>query len=222
MKMRRAADMLGVNRKTVARKARFLSAIARLEHHELLKTQAHRLKKLQLDEMESFEHTKCKPLSIPLIVDQETRLILALGVCQMPAKGPLAEISRRKYGPRPNERVPALRSLLRDVRYYTDQIESIRSDSHPYYPPLIKEVFPKAVHDTVKSRRAASTGQGELKKGRWDPIFSLNHTAAMFRDNVSRLVRRTWATTKRRDRLGDHMYLYVVWHNRKILETLRP
>jgi hypothetical protein len=44
-------------------------------------------------------------------------------------------------------------------------------------------------------------GQGELKRGGFDPLFSLNHTAAMFRDRLKRLSHRTWCTTKRPDRL---------------------
>jgi len=219
---RRSAILLGINRKTAHRKLFFLGKLARLEHHHFLLQRAGIPRKLQLDEMETFEHTKCKPLSIPLVVEEETRLILGLGVCRMPAKGPLAEISRRKYGFRPNERVSALRKLLKDTRHFVPEPEHIRSDSHPYYPPLIRDLFPKTIHKTVESRRSAVTGQGELKKVRWDPIFSLNHTAAMLRANVCRLIRKTWCTTKRSDLLLDHLYLYVVWHNRQILEKLGP
>jgi len=56
-------------------------------------------------------------------------------------------------------------------------------------------------------------GQGELKKIGFDPLFSLNHTAAMIRDGVSRLVRKTWGNSKRMDRLEDHLFVYAHYHN---------
>jgi hypothetical protein len=56
-------------------------------------------------------------------------------------------------------------------------------------------------------------GQGELKRGGFDPLFSLNHTAAMFRDRLKRLSRRTWCTTKRPDRLQLLLDLYAWYHN---------
>jgi hypothetical protein len=171
--------------------------------------------------MESFEHTKCKPISIPLIVHAPTRLILAVDACSMPAKGPLAERSRRQYGRRPNHRMKSLRKVLQEVQPFIHPEARWKSDSHPYYPTLIREAFPKATHEQVESRRSSLGGQGELKKGGFDPIFSLNHTAAMFRANLCRLIRRTWCTTKKLDRLRDHLALYTVWHNQRIWQQLQ-
>jgi len=50
------------------------------------------------------------------------------------------------------------------------------------------------VSSTTKGRRECVVGQGELKGGGFDPLFSLNHTCAMIRAHVSRLFRRTWNT----------------------------
>ncbi|MEQ1722809.1 MAG: hypothetical protein ABL930_06505, partial [Pseudobdellovibrio sp.] len=55
--------------------------------------------------------------------------------------------------------------------------------------------------------------QGELKKIGFDPLFSLNHTCAMMRAKVSRLIRRTWNTTKKPERLSEHLALAVLHHN---------
>jgi len=60
-------------------------------------------------------------------------------------------------------------------------------------------------------------GQGELKRGGYDPLFSLNHTAAMIRANINRLFRRTWCTSKRIDRLEGHLLLYTDYHNRVLV-----
>jgi len=217
---RRTALILKISRKTVDRKIRFLGPHARGGLTRLLKEQVKargKFSEIQLDEMESFEHTKCKPVSIPLVVDARSRLILGVDACSMPAHGPLAEISRRKYGPRANDRIPTLLKVLKTLTPLVKANVEIRSDSHPYYPSVIRRRLPGATHLREQSRRSSLGGQGELKKIGKDPIFALNHTAAMFRANVCRLIRRTWCTTKRLDRLKDHLALYALWHNERIL-----
>jgi len=94
------------------------------------------------------------------------------------------------------------------------------SDQCPRYPGLVKKLFPQATHETSKGRRGCVVGQGELKAGGWDPLFALNHTAAMFRAHVSRLFRRTWNTTKKPAHLAAHMTLYVAHHNYHVLLKL--
>jgi hypothetical protein len=88
----------------------------------------------------------------------------------------------------------------------------IKSDENPHYPPLIRGIFPRGEHLRYKGRRGCVVGQGELKRGGFDPLFSLNHTAAMFRANVNRLFRRTWCTTKKRESLAAHLALYAIHH----------
>jgi sugar phosphate permease len=67
-----------------------------------------------------------------------------------------------------------------------------------------------------QGQRGSSTGQGELKKIKFDPLFSLNHTCAMLRANVSRLFRKTWCTTKRPDQLRAHLMIYAEYHNSQL------
>ncbi len=83
------------------------------------------------------------------------------------------------------------------------------SDQSPFYPNLIRKHFPQATHKTCKGSRGAVVGLGELKKVAFDPIFTLNHTCAMFRDNLKTLSRRTWATPKKKDRLLCLLNIYA-------------
>ena len=55
-----------------------------------------------------------------------------------------------------------------------------------------------------------------LPQTQFDPIFSLNHTCAMLRANICRLIRKTWCTTKKRERLVDHIAIYTYLHNRSL------
>lgn len=222
--MRRAARHLGIHRETVARKLVFLSIQSQPEQARLIQNYIERNGKftdLQFDELETIEHTKCKPISVPLVVDARTRLIIGIKTCSMPAKGPLAAISRKKYGKRPCHRRKTLRLLFQEIAPLVANDARFKSDSHPFYPDLVKQSFPEAQHVTVISRRGCVSGQGELKKIGHDPLFALNHSCAMLRANVCRLIRRTWCTTKRMDRLLAHLQIYIVSHNRHILQSLQ-
>ncbi len=46
----------------------------------------------------------------------------------------------------------------------------------------------------------------------------LNHTCAMLRANINRLIRRSWSTTKNAENLAHHLTIYVNYHN----ECLTP
>jgi hypothetical protein len=131
----------------------------------------------------------------------------------MPAKGPLAQISRKKYGFRGDERPAKARELFSALAPFIHFRARITTDQNPKYPRWLKPYFPHAVQRAVKGRRGCITGQGELKKIGFDPLFDLNHTCAMLRANINRLFRRTWCTTKRPDRLEAHLHLYVQFHN---------
>lgn len=95
--MRRAAQLIHIDQKTVARRFNYFAAVAELHHKEFLKNRPSSTA-VQFDDMETSEHSKLKPLSIPLMVDEKEREILSYAVAQMPAKGKLASISRKKYG----------------------------------------------------------------------------------------------------------------------------
>jgi len=169
-----------------------------------------------IDEMESFEHTKCKPLTIPIAIEEKTRKILSLRVGKIAAKGHLAALSREKYGYRPCERKACLHAVFRELGDVVQEKATIKSDVSRHYPLPIKSYFPKAIHTAYKGRRGCIVGQGELKAVGFDPLFSLNHSYAMIRDNVKRLARRTWTTTKRPDRLELHLYTYAWFHNLRL------
>ena len=211
---RRIALILGIDKNTVARKKKFLACQARLNHQLLLKaTSRHSICHVQFDEMESFEHTKLKPVSIAVIVCSQTRRILAVKASEMPAKGLLARKSVKKYGKRKDHRKEAMVESLKKLRDILAPFAELTSDKKSSYPGWIRTVSSNWVHIRVKGRKPCSIGQGELKEGRHDPLFFLNHTCAMIRDSVKRLSRRNWCTTKKIECLQDHLDIYQDFHN---------
>ena len=213
---RRIALLLRITRITVARKLAFLAQQAGKRHAEGLETLP-KVTEVQFDDLITIEHTKCKPLALSLAVEAGTRRILGFELSPIPASGPLAALSRKKYGPRKNGRPLALQALFEKIKPALGLGVSFRSDEDPAYPPLVRRHFPGARHERHPGGRGCISGQGELKKLAFDPLFSLNHTCAMLRANVNRLFRRTWCTTKKAERLAQHLAVYVEFHNTVLL-----
>lgn len=208
---RGTARLLHCSKTTVENKFLWLS----LYHFrdEDLKPSLH----LQIDEMESIEHTKLKPVTIPFCVDEHYQ-ILGVQTGTIKAKGRLAEISVKKYGFREDQRVFALKSLLGELKLNLKIAPlSITTDSHPLYPKLIKEFFPKTQHIQVISRDKLKK-QRELvftaeRKKVFDPMFALNQRCAKLRADLKRLARRSWCTTKKIENLQRHLKLYQSYNN---------
>ena len=64
--------LFNVSRTTVKRKVEFLAAQARLSQKEWLEAQKPFLS-IEFDDLETFEHTKCKPITVTLFVDNKTK-----------------------------------------------------------------------------------------------------------------------------------------------------
>lgn len=211
----RAAYLLQVDPKTVARRFRFLAHQARISQESALaKIPDGAFGSIQFDDLESSIHTKCKPVSVCLAVESNSRKILGFQVKSMPAKGLLAKVAHRKYGFRKDDRGKGWNALLTQIKPLLTKNCVVTSDENPHYPKWIRRHLPGAVHIRIPGGRGAITGQGELRDKRFDPMFALNHTCAMLRANINRLFRRTWCTSKKIEALSDHIALYVNFHNR--------
>ncbi len=216
--MRRIARNLNLHQTTVKRKLIFLGCKAQMEllNFNLSLPKA---KIVEFDDLETFEHTKCKPLSVTLAVEHKSRRILTFEVSRMPAKGKLSKLALKKYGPRRDERKSARAKVFKSLGPLVLSDATFKSDQNPYYPGDLKRNFPLATHESHKGQRGSIVGQGELKKVRFDPLFSLNHTCAMLRANINRLIRRTWCTTKVPEYLTLHIAIYANFHNKNLINS---
>jgi hypothetical protein len=169
--------------------------------------------KLQVDELETFHHTKCKPLSVVLVVNEKHRLLEAK-VAEMPAKGKLAAFSRKKYGFRKDERREKLSEALKSVRDKLSYPPSIiESDANPSYPGQFARYFfgvKFRQYNQSKKEKRRSRLHENLHKKEFDPLFAVNHKCALLRRRINRLARRTWCTTKKPENLQLHLDLFLV------------
>ena len=217
---RRCARILGVSKNTVVRKFRFMAreaAIANDARRDDLRKKP--ITRIQFDDLITSVHTKCKPVSVSLAVEANTREILAIAVSDIPARHPLREVSLLKYGPRQDERPLGLNRLFSAMSTIVDRRADILSDCDPEYPRHVLKHLNRANYRRVKARKARWGGFGELKRIGFDPLFSLNHTCAMLRANMNRLARRTWCTTKTKIGLLLHLELYAHYHNTELISV---
>lgn len=91
----------------------------------------------------------------------------------------------------------------------------VATDGNKAYGPVIKAALPHAKHEVHVGGRDKHQQQPPQSKGKrvFDPLFRLNHTCAKIRADLSRMARRTWATTKRTWALQYHLDLYIAYNN---------
>lgn len=218
--LRRSAILLGVNKRTVERKLPFLAIQCRLRNDKHLKKLKGRIYNIQIDDLITKENSKLKPLSVSIAVDEDRRLILAVEVSQIPAFGLLSKHAVKKYGYRKDEHFDGLNRLFEKISPILCPEVSVKSDEHQRYTSIISTYLPRGRHSTFKSERAHVAGQGELKKIGFDPLFVVNHTCAILRANINRLIRKTWCTTKDPRRLKDHLDVFSYFYNQELLKKL--
>lgn len=210
---RRTAKLIHCSKNTVAQKLLWLSQFP----ETISKSGSLDNQHLQIDELETIEHTKLKPVTIPICVNHKYK-ILGLTVGRIKAKGLLSEIALKKYGRREDEREKSLNELFEKLKKEksTDP-ETITTDANPLYPKLIRKYYPKSKHIQVVSRDVLKKKRELMytaqRKKIFDPLFVLNQRCAMLRSDLRRLTRRSWCTTKKIENLEKHLQLYMVYNN---------
>jgi hypothetical protein len=210
---RRTARLLNCSKNTVSKKIIWLS----LHYTEDTLLPESEGTHLQIDELETIEHTKLKPLTIPICVNQNFQ-ILGLSVGQIKAKGHLSAIAVKKYGFREDQREKALIELFENLKKIikTDP-QTITTDAHPLYPKLVRRYFPNSKHIQIISRdylkKKRELVYAAERKKVFDPLFAVNQRCAMLRSDLRRLTRRSWCTTKKIENLRHYLGLYRVYNN---------
>jgi len=212
---RQTARMLEIDRKTVHRRLRLWGPALRELHEGFLERAVQNgglFGSFSLDEMETYEQNRrLKPLTVPVLIHRATRFVVDLGVGQLPARGGLQgrDLERKQaQGPRRSESTRVVRGCFETLRRVHDPSELLQIvvDQKSSYKPEIKRLFGNRIAALVteSSKRARNVS---------NPLFQINHTLASLRDHVSRLVRRTWAASKRGGELVHHAWIFAAWKN---------
>ena len=215
---RQAARVLGCSRRTVAHRLGLLGDHCRSFHRWRLSQAAGKLrpsKVFQLDELETFEHSRrLAPLTMPVLIERSSYFILDLETAPLPCRGGLSKgdrlrkeererrLGRRKSGSR--KAVERCVDTLANVMACSAVVR-VQTDRKVTYAPILERSF--------GSRLAHQRHSSKEKRDYKNPLFPINHTLAMMRDGISRLVRRSWAASKLRERLERHAWIWVTWRN---------
>jgi transposase-like protein len=218
MTMRQSARTLGCTRRTVAHRLRLLGKhcrafhAARLEH---ARSRGGMRGVFQLDELESFEHSRrLQPITVPMLIERSSYFVVHAESAPLAARGRLSPALRakkdereRKLGKRRSRSVLAVRrtfEMLARVHAANACVE-LQTDRKKSYVGAAR----RTLGPLVRHRRYSSKARRDYR----NPLFPINHTFAMLRDGISRLVRRSWAASKLRERLELHMWIWIVYRN---------
>ena len=207
--IRGASRILGMTYFNTYKKFLWLKTVVDIEKNKL----KYSAKELQFDEMETIHHTKCKPLSIALVVN-EAYEILEAKVAEMPAKGKLAQFSVKKYGARKDQRNEKMHEAFQSVKAKLRNFPSIiKSDANPSYQKIVSAHFPETQYlqfNQAEKNRRLDRLHEKLSKRNFDPLFAVNHKCALLRSHIKRLTRRSWCTTKKPENLQLHLDLFII------------
>ena len=216
---RQTARMLGIDRKTVHLRLRRWGPALRELHEAALDSLAARggLDGIAcLDELETFERNRrLEPVTVPFLVDASRFFVVGVEPDTLPARGHLRLRDRerklaleRKRGRRRNHSNRAVGRVLATWAraHAADRTPYLITDRKSTYARQFMKAFPERGRRHVRVDSKASRTRG-------NPLFPVNHTLAMARDQVSRLVRRSWGASKCRHRLRDHLWIWVAWRN---------
>lgn len=209
--LRQAARFLDANPRSVQDKLRKLARTFGLLHGNLCQLLPSGRSYL-LDEEETYEGASIRPLTMPVLIEKETWFVVAtaVGSIRRLAKAGSPRRGRQerdeKDGPRPDQSSACVRQVLTTLaqKAPTGTI-LLHTDQKASYATIAKDVFgDRLVHETTA---------GTLVRDTHNPLFSVNTTLAMTRDNCGRLRRKSWLVTKKAERLQNHLTIFTVYRN---------
>lgn len=166
-----------------------------------------------LDEEETYEQASIRTVTMPVVVEREHWFVVATAVGSIRRLAQAGTSRRhwqqrdeRKHGKRPDHSAQCVEAVLRslDRRLGGDRLV-LRSDLKSSYVTIANSVFgDRVTHERTSSREPRTT---------YNPLFVVNTTLAMTRDNCGRLRRKSWLVTKKKECLLLQMHQFVVYRN---------
>jgi transposase-like protein len=166
-----------------------------------------------LDEEETYEGASIRPLTMPVLIEKDTWFVVATAVGPIRRLAPpgshrraMQEADERRHGRRPDTSNRCVTAVLeRLAGKLGNGSLLLRTDKKASYGRIAKNVFgDRVVHETTPGTQIRTA---------YNPLFPINTTLAMTRDNCGRLRRRSWLVTKRARCLQEHLALFVVYRN---------
>lgn len=165
-----------------------------------------------LDEEETYEAASIRPLTMPVLIERQTWFVVATAVGSIRRLAKAGSRRRQRQmrdeqqGPRPDQSHACVHEVLARLgRLVPAGKVVLQTDQKPSYAAIASSLFgDRLVHETTAGTRVRDTH---------NPLFPINTTMAMTRDNCGRLRRRSWLVTKRARCLQEHLAIFLVYRN---------
>lgn len=198
--LRRAAKILKCAYNTIASRQPMLALRARLLHEKALLDPANATSRIEFDEIETFEHSRHKNLTIALAVRGKNGFILSAKAGRIPSCAANPKAGQAGYRWTANQSPQACLAALAEAGRAARPGVVVAFDGKTTYPGHAKAAIPGCAPQGAKS----SSGSGN-----WDPIWKVNHACARMRADLACMARRTWSTTKKMARLQDRLDIWI-------------
>jgi len=166
-----------------------------------------------LDEIETFEQKAIWPLSVPVLIDKTSGFVVGTAVAPIrrvaragSARRAWLEREERRHGKRVDRSLEVLRRLLLAFGALLEgRPASLWSDMKSAYSRLCRQLF--------RGQLTHCRWSGRAPRDARNPLFMINLTDAMLRDNNGRLRRRSWLVSKKAACLELQLALFVGYRN---------
>lgn len=167
------------------------------------------------DELETFETIRrVLPLTGGFLIEEKTGFVVHAAVGTLPPRRPLkpgeeALLARHEAveGKRRSESRKVTRSCFEVLAWVAPKDEPV------YLRTDLKGMYVTESCRLLEGRVIHQRVSGRLHRGPRNPLFPINHTLARVRDGCSRLVRRNWGASKKRERLQTHLWVWIGYRN---------
>ena len=210
--LRQAARLTCLSVHAVQRKFRKIGRLVAALNHNLLR-QLPPGRTYLLDELETFEDLSILPVTVPVLIEKESKLVVATDAApirRVRKRGSKKQRWQQKYELEHGKREDRSRaSVLGVMRHFRHLLAGGRAvlltDEKTLYAKACRDLLPdQVVHLQYSSK---------LPRNTFNPLFAINHTDAMLRDNCGRLRRRTWLVSKKAEYLRLQLELFAAYRN---------
>tara|TARA_R110002072_G_scaffold25443_4_gene85005 strand:- start:7552 stop:8568 length:1017 start_codon:yes stop_codon:yes gene_type:complete len=209
--LRQSARVLKIAASTAQKKMRKLSRTCELLH-ENLSGSLPPDRTYVMDEEETFESSSIRPLTVPILMENQTWFIVATGVGSIRRLAPPGTARRarqdreeKQFGKRKDQSRACVGEVLEALRRRTPGRIQLLTDQKSSYATLAREVFGAEVMH--------ATTAGSAPRTPYNPLFPVNHMITMSRDGCGRLRRDPWLVSKLAKWLRGQLAIFTVFRN---------
>jgi transposase-like protein len=166
-----------------------------------------------LDELETFEDLSILPVTVPVLIEKQSKLVVATGAApirRVRKKGSQRQRWLQRYEQEHGKRQDLGRAsvtgaFVRFRHLLAGARATLLTDEKALYGSLCRRLLGGQVaHQQFSSL---------LPRDTKNPLFAINHTDAMLRDNCGRLRRRSWLVSKKAKYLRLQLELFTAYRN---------